>query len=194
MISSSGYLIDSDVLITAKNRYYAFRICPGFWDRVLHGHALGRIHSIDRVKQELLLGRSDDDLVRWVGQSVPAGFFLSSDVGAGVAAFTRVMLRVTRHVQYDDEAKAKFASGAAGWLAGRSRHGKRKDRGHQGAATPGVAQPDQVARCLPCLLRRFRGHFRHAAHPLGSNTAFRRVCERCPRIPNVFTSRRSRLD
>ncbi len=116
MSSSPDYLIDSDVLITAKNRYYAFPICPGFWDSLLHGHSLGHIHSIDRVRQELLLGRSDDDLVRWVGQSVPEGFFLSSDAGAVIAAFTRVMLWVTRHAQYYDEAKAKFASGADGWL------------------------------------------------------------------------------
>ncbi len=116
MSSTSDYLIDSDVLITAKNRYYAFPICPGFWDSVLYGHSLERIHSIDRVKQELLLGRSDDDLVRWVSQSVPEGFFLSSDAGTVVSAFTRVMLWVTRHAQYYDEAKAKFASGADGWL------------------------------------------------------------------------------
>ncbi len=116
MSSAPSYLIDSDVLITAKNRYYAFSICPGFWDSVLHGHSLGHIHSIDRVKQELLLGRHDDDLVRWVGQSVPAGFFLDSNVEEVVTTFTRVMLWVTRHAQYYDEAKANFASGADGWL------------------------------------------------------------------------------
>ncbi len=116
MSSTSGYLIDSDVLITAKNRYYAFLICPGFWDSILHNHSLGYIHSIDRVKQELLLGSDDDDLVRWVGRSVPADFFLGSDVGEVVTAFTQVMLWVMRHAQYYDEAKAKFASGADGWL------------------------------------------------------------------------------
>ncbi len=116
MSSIPDYLIDSDVLITAKNRYYAFPICPGFWDSVLHGHSLGHIHSIDRVRQELRLGRRDDDLVRWVARSVPKGFFLSSDVEEVVAAFTRIMLWVTRHTQYYDEAKAKFASGADGWL------------------------------------------------------------------------------
>lgn len=29
------YIVDSDDFITAKNRYYAFGICPGFWDRVI---------------------------------------------------------------------------------------------------------------------------------------------------------------
>ena len=116
MSSASSYLIDSDVLITAKNRYYAFSICPGFWDSLLHGHTLGNIHSIDRVRQELRLGRKDDDLVRWVGESVPESFFLASDGGEVVSAFTQVMLWVTRHAQYHDEAKAKFASGADGWM------------------------------------------------------------------------------
>ncbi len=101
--------------ILAKTRLTA-RI-PRFFAAInMHGHSLGRIHSIDRVRQELLLGRSDDDLVQWVGQSVPADFFLGSDIEEVVAAFTRVMLWVTRHTQYHDEAKAKFASGADGWL------------------------------------------------------------------------------
>ena len=26
------YLLDSNVFIEAKNRYYAFDICPGFWE------------------------------------------------------------------------------------------------------------------------------------------------------------------
>lgn len=111
-----AYLIDSDVFITAKNRYYAFSVCPGFWDSLLHCHGLGTVHSIDRVKQELLLGREDDDLVQWVSGSVPSEFFISSDGADVVGAFTEVMLWVTRHPQYQDEAKAKFASGADGWL------------------------------------------------------------------------------
>ena len=67
-MKASTYLIDSDVLITAKNRYYAFSICPGFWASLLHGHTLGQLHSIDRVQQELLNGSPDDDLVQWVRQ------------------------------------------------------------------------------------------------------------------------------
>lgn len=113
---SPGYLIDSDVLITAKNRYYAFRICPGFWSSLLHAHSLGHVHSIDRVKQELLIGRADDDLVQWVDRSVPSEFFVGSDGVDVVSAFKPVMLWVTRHSKYQDAAKAKFASGADGWL------------------------------------------------------------------------------
>lgn len=111
-----GYLIDSDVLISAKNSYYAFSICPGFWDSLLHAHSTGMVHSIDRVNQELLLGRNDDDLVQRVNRDVPAEFFSSSDGREVADAFADIMLWVTRHGQYYDEAKSKFASGADGWL------------------------------------------------------------------------------
>lgn len=32
------YLIDSNVLIEAKNRYYAFDIAPGFWTWLEQAH------------------------------------------------------------------------------------------------------------------------------------------------------------
>lgn len=110
------YLIDADVLITAKNSYYAFGICPGFWSSLLHGHSHGHLHSIDRVRQELLRGREDEDLVQWVHWSVPKSFFVKSNVQDVVVAFTKVMGWATRHSQYCDEAKTRFASGADGWL------------------------------------------------------------------------------
>ncbi|MCY4264956.1 MAG: DUF4411 family protein [Gammaproteobacteria bacterium] len=40
--------MDSDVLITAKNLYHAFDICPGFWKCLLHYHRGSRVFSIDR--------------------------------------------------------------------------------------------------------------------------------------------------
>lgn len=39
MMVDRTYLMDSDVFITAKNLYYSFDICPGFWDSVIHHHA-----------------------------------------------------------------------------------------------------------------------------------------------------------
>ncbi|QQM67411.1 DUF4411 family protein [Actinomyces weissii] len=57
------YLLDANVLIDAKNRYYAFDIAPGFWawlDGVLVG---GRACSIKAVYDELVLG--NDELSKW---------------------------------------------------------------------------------------------------------------------------------
>ncbi len=115
MSAEHGYLIDSDVLITAKNQYYAFAICPGFWDSILRHHSRKNIHSIDRVKQELLRGK--DDLEQWVRQSVPAGFFRTSDDPKVTKAYKKVISWINSHLQYSNaDKKAEFAQGADGWL------------------------------------------------------------------------------
>jgi hypothetical protein len=119
MTESPTYLLDSDVFITAKNSYYAFDICPGFWAGLLVMHQRGRVFSISRVRSELLMGRESEDLVQWVKQWLPADFFL--EVDAVGDAYAEVMLWVQRHVQYADTAKARFAVGADGWLVAYAR-------------------------------------------------------------------------
>ena len=118
------YIVDSDVFITAKNLYYAFDICPGFWLSVLHFHENGRVYSIDRVRNELLMGREDEDLVKWVKNEVPTEFFLPVDTQSVLDSYTEVMLWVQSHSRFLDAAKAKFATGADGWLVAYARvHG-----------------------------------------------------------------------
>ncbi|MCF7668435.1 MAG: DUF4411 family protein [Verrucomicrobia bacterium] len=110
------YIIDSDVFITAKNGYYAFDICPGFWDSIIHHYSEGNISSIDRIRNELLAGRDTEDLVQWVKKKLPTGFFQSTGDNNVSSAFTEVMLWVQRNTQYYEQAKAKFATEADGWL------------------------------------------------------------------------------
>ena len=116
MSAARRYIVDSDVFITAKNRYYAFDICPGFWESVIHHHRNGRVYSIDRVRNELLAGRKTEDLVQWVKSDLPADFFLGVDEDDVAAAYTEIMMWVQRHPRLFDYAKAKFATGADGWL------------------------------------------------------------------------------
>jgi len=121
MAAKRRYLLDADVFITAKNRYYAFDICPGFWASVIHHHRAGRTYSIDRVRNELLVGRKTEDLVQWVTKDLPNTFFLGVDDDPVTTAYTDVMMWVQRNPQYFDHAKAKFATGADGWLVAYAR-------------------------------------------------------------------------
>lgn len=57
------YLVDSNVLIEAKNRYYAFDIAPGFWAWLDYAHANNVVCSIDPVREELIEG--GDELAAW---------------------------------------------------------------------------------------------------------------------------------
>ena len=121
MTATGAYLVDSDVFITAKNLYYSFDICPGFRKSMVHHHRKGRVFSIDKVRSELLAGPKAEDLVRWVRDEVPAGFFIPVDTGAVVRAYMDIMMWVQRHPGYFDQAKAKFAKGADGWLVAYAR-------------------------------------------------------------------------
>ncbi len=116
MTNQTTYLVDSDALITAKDLYYAFDLCPGFWKSLLHYHREGRVFSIDRVRNELLMGRSNEDLVQWVKNDVPDEFFLPVDTDELARVYAEIMMWVQRHPDYFDHAKAKFATGADGWL------------------------------------------------------------------------------
>lgn len=121
---SPPYLLDADVFITAKNLYYGFDLCPGFWTGLIHHHREDSVFSIDRVRSELLAGPKTEDLVQWVRNEVPNGFFLDVDADDVTAAYTEIILWVQRHPQYFDYAKAKFATGADGWLVAHARvHG-----------------------------------------------------------------------
>jgi len=116
MSTNRPYILDSEVFIAAKNSYYAFTICPGFLDSLIHHHEAGNIYSIDRVRGELLAGRPTEDLVQWVKNDLPAGFFIGTDDETVISAYEEVMLWVQRNPQYFDQAKAKFATEADGWL------------------------------------------------------------------------------
>ena len=116
MTATAPFVLDSDVFIAAKNAYYAFDICPGFWNGIIRAHTNDRARSIDRIRNELLTGRKEEDLVQWVENDLPEGFFHDSNSEEISSAYADVMLWVQRNPQYFDRAKAKFATEADGWL------------------------------------------------------------------------------
>ena len=116
MMVDQIYLVDSDIFITAKNLYYSFDICPGFWKSVLYHHREGKVFSVDRVRSELLAGYKTENLVRWVRDEVPEEFFVQVDTDEVERAYTNIMMWVQCYPKYFDQAKTKFAAGADGWL------------------------------------------------------------------------------
>jgi predicted nucleic acid-binding protein len=69
------YLVDANILIDAKNRYYAFDIAPGFWAWLDQAHRNEQVISIDAVRDELLAGH--DELADWA--KARRDFFLPAD-------------------------------------------------------------------------------------------------------------------
>lgn len=118
---SSGkpvYVLDTNILIEAHRRYYAFDLCPGFWDFIVASHQQGHVCSIDRVRTEIEAGK--DELAKWIDDTLPESFFMST-ASASVAAQYAGMITWVNGQGFKPEAKAEFASIADGWLVAYAR-------------------------------------------------------------------------
>lgn len=85
------YLLDTNVLIEASRRYYAFDLCPGFWRWVTGAMSNGTVRSVDAVRAEL--EAKDDELSAWVKDGATDLFL--SPTQASMVGMARVMGTVT---------------------------------------------------------------------------------------------------
>ncbi len=113
MSSPRSFLFDANAFIEAKRRYYAFDICPGYWDALLALHAQHRLLSIDHVGAELLKG--NDDLKAWASKA-PATLFADSGSGDVISVFAQLQTWAAGQPQFLPQAKADFAAKADAWL------------------------------------------------------------------------------
>lgn len=73
------YCLDANIFIQAKNLYYHFDICPGFWDWL--DQQAGTVISILPICEELELG--DDRLKEWAAARKKSIFFAGIVVQSG---------------------------------------------------------------------------------------------------------------
>jgi predicted nucleic acid-binding protein len=102
------YLLDADVLIRAKNDHYSFEMVPAFWDWLDRANRNGLVHSVQRVREELLAG--DDELADWV-RLRGGEFFLPADSDT-VAALAAISNWATDQARFLQAAKATFLDSA----------------------------------------------------------------------------------
>lgn len=115
-----AYLIDSNIFIDAKNRYYHPKVCPGFWDWLLHANQQGRVFSIKRVKDELTDG--EDELAQWA-KEIGDEFFLPVEE-EDLTSLGEVAAWADQHQLYRDAAKSTFLESADYYLVAQAlRHG-----------------------------------------------------------------------
>lgn len=106
------FILDTNIFIEAKNRYYGFDICPGFWEwmDVVCGHD---VVSIETVCSELMDG--GDELAAWAKHRRDAAWFLPIDDEPTQTNFMAIADHVTNG-QYSESAVEKFLSKADPWL------------------------------------------------------------------------------
>lgn len=111
---SNRYLLDANAFIEAKNRYYGFDLCPGFWDSLVVQHDNKRVFSVDRIADELL--EQKDEIADWIENRAPETFFKKTEDQAVINQFQQMTNWVFGQSRFLDAAKAEFASVADGWV------------------------------------------------------------------------------
>jgi hypothetical protein len=105
-----GYLLDANIFIEAKNRYYSFDLAPRFWEWLVTANAQGTVLSAAKVKEELLAG--DDDLADWVKRQ-GSSFFLPVDAATveSMRLLTEWAQQQAEEGRYTRAAAQEFAAG-----------------------------------------------------------------------------------
>lgn len=119
------YLIDANVFIQAKNMYYRFDFCGGFWDWIHTAHAGGHVYSCKKVMDELTAGPAADPAKAWA-KTLPPTFFLDDTADPNVMAHYGDIMKWANNSAFRPAAKAHFAKANvadAFLLAVAKRHG-----------------------------------------------------------------------
>jgi len=112
MPDAAKYILDANIFIEAKRRYYGFDLCPGFWEALIYHNSKGNIASIDRVRKELLAGK--DDLAVW-SRKTP-DLFASTDSSSVINAYKIIIRWVQNQSRFTDTAKSEFANNPDAWV------------------------------------------------------------------------------
>jgi len=130
-MSGDRYILDANVFIEAAHRYYAFDLAPRFWQSLVAHARDGRVMSIDRVQTELQKGK--DELASWAKGHFSSAFMSTAESNV-IYCYRELMTWVQLQPQFNDAAKADFASSADGWLAGGLRQSERLFGGDAGGS------------------------------------------------------------
>jgi len=111
------YLLDSNIFIEAKNRYYGFDFCPAFWDFLDNEIDKTTIVTIKEVYTELSKG--DDDLALWIKERKDSSFFTAIDDEETQIEFAQIAQYVVNN--FSQEEANKFLSVADPWLIAKAK-------------------------------------------------------------------------
>lgn len=102
------YLIDTNIFIESAYRFYAFDICPGFWDFLDKCSQLDSVKSINKVYDEIT--SANNDLQNFKERLKSSGFFLPIEniTSKSYAEISQTLLTM----QYTQKAIQDFSNGA----------------------------------------------------------------------------------
>lgn len=95
------YLFDTNIFVESKKNL-PMDIWPTFWTKMVMLIKSGKIHSIDKVKEEIEKG--GDELTDWIHKHAPRGFFLKQD--------SSVMAKMAETIDWAQKNPVRFSQSA----------------------------------------------------------------------------------
>ena len=115
------YLIDTNILITAKNSYYPFDFCSGFWAFVQDKLVGNDINLISSVQREILA--HDDEIANWVLNLNPTVLDdTAAEVQAIFSGIANDVMQGRISPSFSQSEKDRFLSGADPLLIATAKH------------------------------------------------------------------------
>lgn len=114
MKGDAPFVLDANAFIQAHRRFYAFNICPGYWQALKWHHKQSGVGSVDRVREEL--ERGEDKLFKWAKDDLPKTFFASTADLEIVSWYRKLAEWIHAEAQFLPRAEEEFATAADGWL------------------------------------------------------------------------------
>lgn len=111
------YLLDANVFIEAKDRYYRMSTFSGYWDWLDTQFQSGELCSIEMVYDEV--SKSDDNFSSWIKSR--REYFLNVDDAETQSVFTNIAQSVMENSVYKDTEKAKFLGVADPFLIAKAK-------------------------------------------------------------------------
>lgn len=100
------YLIDTNIFIESAYRFYAFDICPGFWEFLDKSSDSNYIKSIIKVYEELQPDK--EELTNFIEKLKDKEFFLDIE-NITVASYTKIS-KTLQEIGYYEDAIRNFSS------------------------------------------------------------------------------------
>ena len=107
------YLFDANILLEANNRYYGLDFAPGFWKFIEREAKKTTLKSNDMILYELI--SYGDNVSKWADDRKEI-FSISSQDEEIQKYFSDIANYVNNHPIFSGAEKARFLSGADGWL------------------------------------------------------------------------------
>ncbi|MGJ7512670.1 DUF4411 family protein [Variovorax sp. GT1P44] len=102
------YLVDANVFIQAKDMYYRFDFCGGFWTWLGLAHDAGIVYSCKKVLAELTTKQVPDAVHNWA-VAQPPGFFLDDVRNPAVMAHYANIMQWAQRSHFHAAAIAEFS-------------------------------------------------------------------------------------